>query len=139
MNRPGTSPAPTGASLLLSVLVVLREKRPEVAGFLLVLDAGEHHLGAWNLRLGVLDVVLELGLVPGDAGILVGVRIGIALRRAGVAAVEPVEFRADLVLGAFADRVTGHAFIDRILAGRDVQRDRSGGLVRRISDNPRQP
>src|SRR6267142_4228930 len=126
MKRPGTSAAPTGASLLLSVLVVLREKRPEVAGFLLVLDAGEHHFGAGNLRLGVLDVVLELGLVPGDAGILVGIRVGITLRRAGVAAVEPVELGADLVLGAFADRVTGHAFIERSLAGRDVLRERCG-------------
>src|SRR6476469_4452569 len=109
MKRPGTSPALAGASLLLSVLVVLREKRPEVAGFLLVLDAGEYHLGTWNLRLGVLDVVLELSLVPGDAGVLVGIGVGITLRRAGVAAVEAVEFRADLVLVAFADRVTVHA------------------------------
>src|SRR5260370_41906226 len=108
MKRPGTSPAPTGASLLLSVLVVLREKRPEVAGFLLVLDAGEHHLGAWNLRLGVLDVVLELGLVPGDAGILVGVRIGIALRRAGVAARAPRGFRAVLGLLRLRGRGGGH-------------------------------
>src|SRR5260370_12434606 len=100
MKRPGTSPAPTGASLLLSVLVVLREKRPEVAGFLLVLDAGEYHLGAGNLCLGVLDVVLELDLVPGDAGILVGIRVGITLRRAGVAAPPPSECPAEPALGA---------------------------------------
>src|SRR5260370_24516036 len=106
MKRPGTSPAPTGASLLLSVLVVLREKRPEVAGFLLVLDSGEYHLGTGNLCLGVLDVVLELGLVPGDTGILVGILVGIAPRRAGVSAVEPLEFPADLRLVAFADRAT---------------------------------
>src|SRR5207244_62473 len=41
---------------------------------------------------------LELGLVPSDAGILVGVRIGITRSRAGVAAVEPVELRATLFL-----------------------------------------
>jgi hypothetical protein len=41
----------------------LREKGPEVVGFFLVLDPGEYHLGAGNLRLRVLDVVLELGLV----------------------------------------------------------------------------
>src|ERR1700694_5118685 len=91
----------------LSVLVVLREKRPEIVDFLLLLDAGECHLGAGNLRLRVLDVFLELGLVPGDAGILVGVRIVVIRRGAGLAAVEPVEFRADLVLGAVADRMTG--------------------------------
>src|SRR5258708_13227833 len=139
MKRPGTSPAPTGASLLLSVLVVLLEKRPEVAGFLLVLDSGEYHLGAGNLCLGVLDVVLELGLVPGDARILVGIRVGITLSRAGVAAVEPIEFRADLVLGAFADRVTGHALIERGLASRDVLRERCGGGERRGPGNPRAP
>src|SRR5712672_336656 len=135
MKRPGTSPAPTGASLLLSVLVVLREKRPEVAGLLLVLDAGEYHLGAGNLCLGVLDVVLELGLVPGDAGILVGIRVGITLSRAGVAAVEPIEFRADLVLGAFADRVAGRALIERGLAGRDVLRESHGCGERRCDGN----
>jgi hypothetical protein len=58
----------------------------------------------------VLDVVLELGLVPSDAGILIGVRIGKIRRGAGVAAVESVELRADLILGACADRVAGHAF-----------------------------
>src|SRR5712671_6774458 len=39
----------------LAVLVELREERPEIACFLLVLDAGEDHLGAGNLRLRVLD------------------------------------------------------------------------------------
>src|SRR6202048_5619070 len=108
-------PALRGALLGLSVLVVLREKRPQIAGFFLVLDAGEYHLGTGDLRLRGLDVVLEFGLAPGDAGILVGVRIGIIRRRAGLAAVQPIELRADLVLGAFADRVTGHAFVERRL------------------------
>src|SRR5260370_924396 len=109
-----------GPLLGLSVLVVLREKRPEVVDLFLVLDAGEGHLGAGNLRLGVLDVLLELGLVPGDAGVLVGVRVGITLSRAGLAAVEPVELRADLVLGAVADRMAGHAFVERGLAGHSI-------------------
>src|SRR6266852_2100760 len=103
----------------LSILVVLREKRPEIVDFLLVLDAGERHLGAGNLRLRILDVFLELRLVPGDAGILVGIGIGIAVGGAGLAAVQSVEFRADLVLGALADGVAGHAFVERRLAGRD--------------------
>src|SRR5258706_15083200 len=125
------------ALLDLSVLVVLREERPEIVDFFLVLDAGECHFGAGNLRLRILDVFLELGLVPGDAGILVGVRVGITLSRAGVAAVEPIEFRADLVLGAFADRVTGHALIERGLASRDVLRERCGGGERRGDGNQR--
>src|SRR5258707_3116768 len=128
---------PKGFLIGLSVLVVLRDNRPEVVGFFLVLDAGEYHLGTWNRRLGVLDVVLELGLVPDDAGILVGIRVGITLSGAGVAAVEPVELGTDLVLGAFADRVTGHALIERGLAGRDVLRERCGGGERRCDGNQR--
>src|ERR1700687_386232 len=130
-------PALRGALLGLSVLVVLREKRPEIAGFLLVLDAGKYHLGTWDFRLGVLDVVLELCLVPGDAGILVGVRIGVTRRRAGLAAVESVELRTDLVLGACADRMAGHAFVERRLAGRDVLRQHGRGDCRRCDDGQR--
>src|ERR1700716_3681516 len=124
--------SPTGAALPgLSVLVVLRNEGPEIVDLFLVLDAGERHLGAGNLRLRVLDVVLELSLVPGDAGILVGVRIGIMRRGTGLAAVEPVELRADLVLGACADRVAGHAFVERCLAGGGVLRQRCGRGGRR--------
>src|SRR3984893_17140054 len=112
------------ALLDLSVLVVLREERPEIVDFLLVLDAGECHLGPGNFRLRILDVFLELGLVPGDAGILVGVGVGITVSRAGLAAVETVQLRTDLVLGALADRMAGHAFVERGLAGRDVLRQR---------------
>ena len=108
--------------LRLAVLVVLREERPEVAGFLLVLDPGEHHFGAGDLGLGILDVVLEGGFIPGDAGILVGLGIGIALRGAGFAAFQPVEFRADLVFGAFADCVAGQALVEGGFAGGDILR-----------------
>src|ERR1700730_8656085 len=94
----------------LSVLVVLRKERPEIVDFLLVLEAGEDHLGGGNLGLRILDVFLELALIPGDAGILVGVGVGITLGRARFAAIQSVEFRADLVPGAFADRMAGQAF-----------------------------
>ena len=67
----------------------IREVGPEVVGLLLVLDAGEHHLGAGDLRLRVLDVFEELILVPGDAGILVGLGIGIPFDGAGLTAVDP--------------------------------------------------
>src|SRR5271155_2124898 len=107
----------TLALLDVPVLVVLRDERPEIVDFLVVLDSGERHLGAGNLGLGIPDVVLEFGLVPGDAGILVGLRIGIIRRRAGLAAIQPVEFGTDLVLGAFADRVAGQAFVKGRLAG----------------------
>jgi len=103
----------------------LRDERPEIIDLLLVLDAGERHLGAGNLRLRVLDVFLELGLVPGDAGILVGIRIVVVRRGAGLAAVDAVELGTDLVLGAFADRVAGQAFVERGLAGGGVLRQRA--------------
>src|SRR4051812_5170071 len=113
----------------LAVLVELRDVGPEIVDLVFALDAGERHLGAGNLGLRVLDVFLELGLVPGDAGILVGVRIGVALRGAGLAAVEPVQLRPDLVLGAFADGMAGQALVERGLAGGevDVLRQRARG------------
>jgi hypothetical protein len=98
----------------------------EIVDLFLVLDAGERHPGAGNLRLRILDVILELSLVPGDAGIPVGVRIGIIRRGTGLAAVQSVELRTDLVPGAFADRVADQAFVERRLAGRDVLRQRRG-------------
>src|SRR6478672_3993670 len=119
----------------LSVLVVLLNERPEIVDLFLVLDTGERHLGAGNLRLRVLDVVLELSLVPGDAGILVGVRIGIIRRGTGLAAVQSVELWAHLAPGACADRVAGHAFVERRLAGRDILRQRRGCGGRRCDNN----
>ena len=102
--------------------IELREVGPQVVGFGLVLDAGEDHLGAGNFRLRVLDVVEEHVLAPGDAGVLVGLRVAVALDRARLAAFEPVEQRAHLVLGVFAYRVAGQAFLEGVLAGREVLR-----------------
>src|SRR5205807_9891930 len=90
-------------ALDLAVLVELRDVGPEIVDFFFILDAGEDHLGPGNLGPRVLDVLLELGLVPGDAGILVGVGIIIAFDAPGLAAVEPVQFGTDQVLGAFPD------------------------------------
>src|SRR5581483_4603214 len=125
--RPSVRRAAGAASalLLLAVLVELRDVGPEVATFLLVLDAGEHHLGAGNFGLRVRDVFEELILVPGDAGALVGVGIVEPFDCAGLAAVEPVEHRPDFVLGAFTDRMTGEALLEGVLAGGDVLRPRA--------------
>src|SRR5688572_10359283 len=58
--------------------VKLLEVGDEVGDALLVLEAGIDHLGAGDLGPWVLDVFAENGLVPGDAGILVGGRIVVA-------------------------------------------------------------
>src|SRR5208282_6476133 len=104
--------------LLLDVAlgVELLDVSPQVVDFLLVLDAGEDHFGAGDLGPGVLDVFFEVGLVPDDAGVLVGVGIAEVGHGAGHAAIETVEFRADLVLRAGTDAVTGQALLERVLA-----------------------
>src|SRR4051794_20425810 len=56
-----------------AILVVLRKESPEIVDFLFVLDPCKSHFGAGDLGLRVLDVFLELSLIPGDAGILVGI------------------------------------------------------------------
>ena len=53
----------------------LLQVRDEVLPVLLLLEAGEDHLGAWDVLLGGLEVVKEGVLAPGDAGALVGLRI----------------------------------------------------------------
>src|SRR6185437_8700697 len=99
------------ALLGLAVLVELRDVSPEVVEFALLGDAGEHHFDARYLGLGVLDVFLELRLVPGDTGILHGVRIGVACFGTGLASVQAIEVRPDLVRSARADGMTGHALM----------------------------
>src|SRR5690348_14765331 len=69
----------------VAVLVELRDIGPEVVKLALLLDSGENHFDARNLGLGILDIFLELLLVPGNTGILHGVRIGIACFGAGLA------------------------------------------------------
>src|ERR1700761_8875211 len=80
-----------------SILTELRDVGPEIVDLFLVLDTGEGHLGAGNLRPRILDVFLELGLIPGDARILVGIGVIVIRHSTGLAAVEPVELWPDLV------------------------------------------
>src|SRR5262249_3334952 len=108
--------------LLVAVRLELADIGPQVAGLLLVLDAGEEHLGAGDLGARILDVVLEGRLAPGDARILVGVAVIVARGRSRLAAVEAVELGADPVLGALADLVAGHALLENGFAGFRVLR-----------------
>src|SRR5580704_1117765 len=95
------------ALFLFAVRAELAEIGPQIAGFLFILDAGENHFGAGNLRAWVLDVILERRFVPGDAGTLVGVGIVVIRRGAGMAAIDAVEFRTDFVLRILADGMAG--------------------------------
>jgi len=76
----------TGTLLFFALGVELFEIGPQVAGFLLVLDAREDHLGTRNLGARILDVFEECRLAPDDAGFLVQMcirdRAGGAMRAA---------------------------------------------------------
>src|SRR5436190_11592293 len=76
--------------LLVAGGVELLEIGPQIGALLLVLDAGEHHLGAGNLGARIGDVFLEGVLAPGDAGVPVGLAVIVALDRAGLAPLQPV-------------------------------------------------
>ena len=73
------------------------EEGDEVVAVLGLLEATEGHLGAGDVLLGVLEVVEERVLVPGDALLLVGVGVRVTGDLAGLAAEETVELGADLV------------------------------------------
>jgi hypothetical protein len=77
----------------------------EVLPVLLLLEATEGHLRAGDVLLGVLEVGEKSVVVPGDALLLVGVGVGVALDGAGLAAEEAVERGADLVTAASLDGV----------------------------------
>ena len=76
------------------------------------------HLGAGDLGVRILDVFLEVLLVPDDARILVRVGIVEPAYGAGLAAVEAVEHGADFVLRARADGMARQALLERIFACR---------------------
>src|SRR5580698_4783406 len=90
----------------------LADISPEIVDLLRVLDAGKNHFGAGHHAARILDVFLELRLVPDDAGVLIGVGIIEAVDAARMTAVEAVQHGADLVLGAVADGMTGQAFVE---------------------------
>src|SRR5262249_32274148 len=56
----------------------------------------------------------------------------------GLAAVEPVELRSDLVLRAFADRVARQAFPERLLARPDILRQGGGARSRKHGSDQQQ-
>lgn len=79
--------------------------RNQVVPVLLLLETTEGHLGAGEVLLGVLEVGEEGLLVPGDAGLLVGVGVAVASDGTGLATEEAVQERADLVAAVLLDGV----------------------------------
>lgn len=73
------------------------EEGDEVVAVLGLLETTKGHLGTGNVLLGVLEVLEERVLVPGDALLLVGVGVRVALDLTGLTTEEPVEHGADLV------------------------------------------
>lgn len=76
---------------------LLLKEGDEVVAVLGLLEATEGHLGTGNVLLGVLEVLEQCVLVPGDALLLVGVGVRVAVDLAGLAAEEAMEHGADLV------------------------------------------
>lgn len=79
--------------------------RNQVIPVLGLLQATKGHLGAGDVLLGVLEVVEEGLVVPGDALLLVGIGVGVTLDGTSLAAPETVQSRADLVAAAGLDGV----------------------------------
>src|SRR5262245_14548 len=111
----------------VTVATELLKVGPQIGGFLLVLDAGKGHLGAGYPGPRILDVFLESLFVPGDSRTLIGLAVIESFNRAGLAAVEPVLRRADLVLRVLADRMARHAFFEGLLTGRHILRQGAAG------------
>ncbi|KAJ8108715.1 hypothetical protein OPT61_g7974 [Boeremia exigua] len=76
---------------------LLGEEGDEVVAVLGLLETTKGHLGAGDVLLGVLEVLEQRVLVPGDALLLVGVRVRVAVDLASLAAEQAVQHGADLV------------------------------------------
>lgn len=83
----------------------LLEEGDQVVPVLVLLQATESHLGAGNVLLGVLKVGEQGLVVPGNALLLVGIGVGVAVDGTGLAAEQAVQGRADLVGTASLDGV----------------------------------
>jgi len=69
----------------------------EIVAVLGLLQATEGHLGAGNVLLGVLEVLEESVITPGDALALVGVGVSVSGDLAGLSAPKSVKVGSDLV------------------------------------------
>src|SRR5215472_752604 len=116
--------------LTIAIRVELADVSPQVFLLLLVLNAREDHFSAWHFSRRIFDVVLERLFIPHDARAFVRIGIVEIQHRAGLTAVEAIEFRADLVLSPWTDRVTGQADIEYCLSLLRILRHRWDGYSR---------
>lgn len=77
----------------------------KVVSVLWLLQTTKGHLGAWNVLLWVLQVVMHGLFVPFDTLLLVGVGVGVAGGLAGFSAENTVQVRTNLVWAALLDGV----------------------------------
>jgi hypothetical protein len=97
----------------ITVGIELFQVGPKVVDLLIVLDAGESHFRARDFGLRIFDVFLEGRLIPDDARILVGIGILVIRDATGLAAVQAILGRTDLVLRARTDAVADHTLLER--------------------------
>ena len=112
VGKPAQRRSRAGSLFDIAVGIELFEVGPKVVDLLIVLDAGENHFRARDFSLGILDVLLEGRLIPDDARILVGIGILVIRDATGLAAVQAILCRTDLVLRARADAMADHTFLE---------------------------
>ncbi|EPY42486.1 cytochrome c [Angomonas deanei] len=93
--------------------------RDEVSALLGLLEASEGHLGAGHELLGVFQIDIEHVVGPDDAGVLVGLAVGVPLDRAGLAVVDTEEVGTHAVGAALGGGVAlrGTTLEDLLTAG----------------------
>src|ERR1700675_806563 len=101
---------------LLSRRIELFEIGDDIVNLLRIFQAWKGHFGTRYLGLRILDVFAEGCFIPGDAGILVRGRIAVAFNHPGLSPKEPVEHRANCVLGVLPNLVTRLALDENLLA-----------------------
>jgi len=82
----------------LVILLVCLEEGDQIGPFFSLLETGEDHLGAGNELFGVLEVLVQVALRPGDTLFLIGLRVLVPGGSAALAAHDPAQIWTHLVL-----------------------------------------
>src|SRR5688572_4229264 len=131
--------SPLNGSLLVRAVGVERlDVGDEIIALGLVLHARKYHLGAGHQRLGALEPLMQVGVVPLEARLLQSVRISEAFDRSGRTVEDAVQLRTNLVLSARSNRMAWRALREDLLPSLGILR-RSHGRQRQhyaCCDNP---